>query len=108
LVAEAGSKRDAGFFEEIENAVVEPCCLLPDGEFFKLGVFGHAVFSFQLTCVDYRLLTIGDWRLAVSLMASAYTPVLISPKGQKGAAAPRDTRFPMSLADAFAAALAEE
>jgi hypothetical protein len=36
LVAEAGRRRDAGFFEEIEDAVVEPRCLLPDREFFKL------------------------------------------------------------------------
>ena len=87
LVAEARRERDAGFFQEIEHAVVEPRRLLPDGQFFELGVFGHVVFSFQtwFGVVGYWLLTIGDSLRLVSLTSSAYTPVL-APESQKAAA----------------------
>ena len=64
LVAEAGRQRDAGFFEQIENAVVEPRRLLPDGEFFKLGVFG-AMWCFSLFDVGIVSLLFGYWLLAI-------------------------------------------
>jgi hypothetical protein len=31
LVAETGRQLDAGFLDQIEHAIVKPCCFLPDG-----------------------------------------------------------------------------
>ena len=59
---------DAGFFEQIEHAIVKSRCFLPDGEFFELGIFGHAVFLLSIgsgrqLAIGYRLLAIGYWLL---------------------------------------------
>ncbi len=78
LVAEAGRERDAGFFEQIEHAIVKSRCFLPDGEFFELGIFGHVVFL--LSIGSGRLLAIGNWQLAIAngSHAHAYTPLRLS------------------------------
>src|ERR1039458_378479 len=70
LVAEAGRERDARLFEEIEHPVIEPRCFLPDGEFFKLDVLGHTVFSFRLTWVGNWSVT--GWLLMGSCLGIGY------------------------------------
>ena len=97
LVAEAGRERDAGFFEQIEHAIVKSRCFLPDGEFFELGIFGHAVFL--LSSGLGWLLAIGYWLLLTVVM-----PTLIRPSGFPWDAKTRTGRPHRSKAGPFGGA----
>jgi hypothetical protein len=90
LAAKRGRKQDAGFFEQVEHAIIKPRCLLPDRELFKLGVFGHAlvllsigfcrlVIGYRCLAADYRPLAIGYRPLAIGYrpLAIDYRPLAI-------------------------------
>ena len=80
LVAEAGRERDAGFFEQIEHAVIEPGCLFSNGQSFELRVFGHV--EFLLSTVSGRLLAIGYWLLLT--IDQQFRPRLYAPPSFRG------------------------
>jgi hypothetical protein len=57
--------RDTWFFERIEHSVVEPRGFLPDGQFFELRVFRHAVLFLSMgsdlvLAIGYFLLVIAE------------------------------------------------